>query len=83
MFHHNVAQLLFISERSRLHIVITLTFLNTILNILYHYDWGKLKRVLKYLKGIKHMKLNLTVDLMSVIHWWVDTRYIIQCSHQL
>ena len=38
-------------------------------------DWGKLKRVLKYLKGTKHMKLTLSVDEMSVIRWWVDASY--------
>ena len=35
-------------------------------------DWLKLCRVLKYLKGMRHMKLNLSVDDLSVIKWWVD-----------
>ncbi len=30
-------------------------------------DWGKLRRVLKYLKGTKHMKLILTVDDLSMV----------------
>ena len=30
-------------------------------------DWGELKRVLCYLKGIEHMKLTLSVDNMSVL----------------
>ncbi len=38
-------------------------------------DWGKLKRVPKYLKGTKHIKLSLSVDDMSVIRWWVDASY--------
>ena len=38
-------------------------------------DWEKLKRVLKYLNGTKHMKLVLTVDTMSIIRWWVDSSY--------
>jgi hypothetical protein len=37
-------------------------------------DWGRLK-VLKYLKGAKHMKLTLSVEDMSVICWWVDASY--------
>ena len=36
-------------------------------------DWGKLKRVLKYLKGTKHMKLNLSIDTLPKIRWSVLT----------
>ncbi len=35
-------------------------------------DWGKLKRVLMYIKGTKYMKLTLTIDDLLVIKWWVD-----------
>jgi hypothetical protein len=38
-------------------------------------DWGKLKRLLKYFKGTKHMKLTLSVDSLSTIRWWVDASY--------
>ena len=38
-------------------------------------DWGKLKRLLKYLKGKRHMKLILSVDSVSIIRWWVDASY--------
>ena len=38
-------------------------------------DWGKLKRVLKYLKGTLHMKLVLSVDNLTTIRWWVDVSY--------
>ena len=38
-------------------------------------DWGKLKRVLKYLNGTKHMKLKLTVENLSIIKWWIDASY--------
>ena len=38
-------------------------------------DWGKLKNCLKYLKGTLHMKLYLTADSLSIIHWWVDAAY--------
>ncbi len=38
-------------------------------------DWGKLKRVLKYLKGTMHMKLKLSVENMGMVQWWVDTSY--------
>eukprot|EP00804_Cyclotella_cryptica_P031175 CCRYP_011748-RA/>CCRYP_011748-RA protein AED:0.26 eAED:0.26 QI:0/0/0/1/0/0/5/0/530 len=38
-------------------------------------DWGKLKRVLKYLKGTRHMRLRLGVDDLRIIQWWVDASY--------
>ena len=38
-------------------------------------DWVKLKRVLKYLNGTKHMKLKLTVENLSLIKWWIDASY--------
>ena len=35
-------------------------------------DWGKLRRVLKYLKGTKYIKLTRTIDDLLMIRWWVD-----------
>ena len=38
-------------------------------------DWKKLKRGLMYFKGTMHMKLNITVDSLSTITWYVDASY--------
>jgi hypothetical protein len=38
-------------------------------------DWGKVKRVLSYLKGTLHMPLILLADLLTLSRWWVDTVY--------
>jgi hypothetical protein len=35
-------------------------------------DWGKLKRVLKYLNGTKYLKLQLCVDDLGLLKWFVD-----------
>ena len=35
-------------------------------------DWGKLKRVLKYLNGTKYLKLKLSVENLGVLKWYVD-----------
>jgi hypothetical protein len=41
-------------------------------------DWGKLKRVLKYLKGMQYLKLTLSADAMNfTIHWYIEG------SHQI
>ena len=39
------------------------------------YEWGKLKRVLKYQNGTRRIKLKLTVEHMSLIMLWVDDSY--------
>ncbi len=36
-------------------------------------DWEKLKRVFKYLNGVKHLRLTLQVDQLKLPeHWYVD-----------
>ena len=40
-------------------------------------DWGKLKRVLKYLYGTRHMILCLTADNLENITWWVYASYVV------
>jgi hypothetical protein len=40
-------------------------------------DWGKVKRVLSYLKGTLHMPLILLADLLTLSQWWVDAAYAV------
>ena len=47
------------------------SFLTTRDKLLDEDGQGKLKRVLKYLKGTKYMKLTLRVDYLSVVRWFV------------
>ena len=35
-------------------------------------DWGKLKRVIKYLNGPKNLKLMLSADNPGIIKWFID-----------
>ena len=77
MFHHVTAQLLFASTRVRRDIQTTVAFLTTRVKQPGEDDWGKLKRVLKYLNGTRHLHLTLTVDSLSSIKWYVDG------SHQI
>ena len=41
-------------------------------------DWGKLERVLKYLKGTWNLKLNLSRDKVSLTNWYVDALFAVQ-----
>jgi len=71
-FHHTVAELLFMATRARQDIQTSVAFLTTRVKSPDEDDWGKLKRVLKYLNGTKYLKLRLTVDNLSVLKWYVD-----------
>jgi hypothetical protein len=71
-FHHTVAQLLFMATRARRDIQTAVAFLTTRVKSPDKDDWGKLKRVLKYLNGTKYLKLRLTVDNLSMLKWYVD-----------
>jgi hypothetical protein len=74
-FHHSVAQLLFVCGKVRRDIQTAVAFLTTRVKKPDEDDWGKLKRIMKYLKGTMHMKLTLSVQDMSTIRWWVDSSY--------
>ena len=76
-FHHTTAQLLFLSARARPDIRTPVSFLCTRTRAPDEDDWGKLKRVLKYLYGTRHMKLCLVVDYLENITWWVDASYVV------
>ena len=70
-FHHSVAQLLFVSTRVRRDIQTAVAFLTTRVKRPDEDDWGKLKRVLKYLNGTRHLKLTLSVDDLSILQWCI------------
>ena len=71
-FHHTVVQLLFMATRARREILTAVAFLMTRVKSPDEDDWGKLKRVLKYLNGTRYLKLRLTVDNLAVLKWYVD-----------
>lgn len=47
-------------------------------------NWGKLKRVLKYLKCTIYFPLILAADSLSFIRWWVEASFIVHmdCKEQ-
>jgi hypothetical protein len=71
-FHHTVAHLLFMAPRARKDIQTAVAFLTTRVKNPDEDNWGKLKRVLKYLNGTKYLKLRLTVESLGMLKWYVD-----------
>ena len=73
-FHHTTAQLLFLS-RVHCDIQTTVAFLTTQVKAPDEDDWGKLKRVLKYLSGTRHLCLILSADSLSNIICYVHASH--------
>jgi hypothetical protein len=61
-FHNTIAELLFMCTRAQQDIQTAVAFLTTRVKNPDKDDWGKLKRVLKYLNGTKYLKLKLTAE---------------------
>ncbi len=72
VFHHTVAQLLFMLTRARHNMQMAVAFLTTRVKSPDKDDWGKLKRMLKYLNGTKYLKFKLSVDNFGLLKWYVD-----------
>ncbi len=75
VFHHATAQLLFLSAKARWDIQPATAFLTTQVRLPDKDDWGKIKRVLSYLKGTLLMSLILSADSLMLSRWWVDAAY--------
>jgi hypothetical protein len=76
-FQQATAQLLFLSARACQDIQPATAFLTMRVRSPDKDDWGKVKRVLSYLKGTIHMPLILSADSLMLSRWWVDAAYTI------
>ena len=76
-FHHASTQLLILSARARRNKQPATTFLTTRVRCPDKDDWGKVKRVLGYLKGTLNMPLILSADSLTLSRWWVDVVYAV------
>jgi hypothetical protein len=71
-FHHTTAQLLFIARRAQRDVQTTVAFLTTRVKSPDKDDWGKLKRVLRYLNGTNYLKLSISMNDLRILKWYVD-----------
>ena len=51
------------------------SFLTTYIKELDEDDWGNLKWVFKYLKGMIHLKLKLFANNLHFIHWYANASF--------
>jgi hypothetical protein len=71
-FHHTTAQLLFMATRVGWDIQMVVAFQITRVKSPDKDDWGKLKRMLKYLNGTKYLKLTISMEKPGTLKWYVD-----------
>ena len=75
-FHSVTAKLLFLSKRTRPDICVPVSFLTSRVQESTEQDMGKLKRVLRYLLGTKHMGITLEADSQIIrLRCFVDASY--------
>ena len=79
-FHHTVAQLLLLSACARCDIQRVTAFLTTCVKAPDKDDWGKVKRLLQYLKCTVHMPLILSAESLALACVWVDTAYAVHTN---
>ena len=77
-FHHTVAQLLYLCQRARRDIQTPVSFLTTRVREPDEDDWGKVKRVLKYLKSTRTMPLRLEIHQLKKPMW--DVKRHMRCT---
>jgi len=86
-FYHTVYQLLFAANRARCDIQMAISFFTTRVKAPDEDDWGTLVRVLKYINGMRYMKLRiLSADEMNfTVHGYVDGLHQIHedCRRQI
>jgi hypothetical protein len=77
LFHFNVAKLLYLAQRVRPDILVTVAYLTTRVSSSDVDDLGKLKRVMRYLRDTKDLALTLEANDDGVVRWWVDASFAV------
>ena len=80
IFHRLVAQLLYISKRSRLDLALSVPFLTTRVCKPSEDDWKKLRMVIEYLKQTIDLPLILKVDKTKPDVWSIDAAYAVHAD---
>ena len=75
LFHHVVAQLLFLCKRRKLDMQTAVLFLTTRVKYPDFDDIEKLKQAIKYLWESRELVFTLESNSSGTIHWWVDTAF--------
>ena len=80
IFHRTVAHILFLVARSRRDCQTAVAFLTTRVSDPDEDDWGKLRRVLRYLKRNPSLPLVFEADDISLVYWHVDASFAVHAD---
>jgi hypothetical protein len=72
-----VAKALFLCKRARPDIQPTIAVLCTRVKGPNEADWAKLVRLMKYLNGMRELKLTLSAENLHCIKWYMDTSFAV------
>jgi hypothetical protein len=81
-YHTMVANALFLCKPARPDIQPTSAVLCTRVKGTNKDDWGKLVRLMKYLNGMKELKLTLSADNLHCIKWYVDASFAVHPNYK-
>ena len=79
-FHRIVAMLIFLVVRPQRDCLTAVAFLSTRVKDPDKDDWGKLRRLLRYLKRNSSLPLVLEADNLSLVHWHVDASFAVHAG---
>lgn len=77
LFHTLVAKLLYLCKRARPDIQTAVAFLTTRVACPDRDDYGKLRRVMQYLRSTLSLPLTLEGNHNGCIKWWVDASFAV------
>ena len=72
VFHYEVEQLLFPSQRAHHNIQLPTSCLTQRVKKPHRDGWGNIKGVIEYLIGIKQMELTPEVSTVGMLNWLID-----------
>ena len=79
-FHRIVTMLLFLVVRPRRDCRTAVAFLSTRVKEPDEDNWGKLRRLLRYLKRNPSLPLVLKADNLGLVHWHVDASFAVHAD---
>ena len=77
LFHHTVAQLLYLFKRTRPDLSPAVPFLTTRVSQPDEDDWKKLCKTIQYLENTIEFALTLAADKTKPPRWWIDASYAV------
>ena len=75
IFHHLVAQLLYLAKRTRPDILTCISFLTSRVQCPDVDDWKKLGRCVIFLRSTKTDKMTLEANSLNTMYWWIDASF--------